>query len=162
MKKTLTQQARKELEFVRKKGRGILRPKRVVGYAENPKTALHGYFEWDDAKAGYEFRVEQARRLIRAVVYLHPVNNKPLRVYASFADERRQGDSYRAMDDILAEETLYNRLVDQALAEAESWRTRYQHIAELAPIVEAISSVGDKRRKPKPKKKPKKRKPRDD
>jgi len=46
---------------------GILRPADVVEAALNPKSPLHGCFEWDDDKAAKQYRLEQARKLIREV-----------------------------------------------------------------------------------------------
>jgi hypothetical protein len=46
---------------------GRLIPETVVRVAADPGSPLHSQFEWDDSKAGHAFRIEQARRLIRAV-----------------------------------------------------------------------------------------------
>ena len=46
---------------------GRLTPSMVVAEAENPECPIHDYFEWDDAKAGHAYRIEQARILIRRI-----------------------------------------------------------------------------------------------
>jgi hypothetical protein len=46
---------------------GRLVPETVVRVAADPGSPLHSQFEWDDGKAGHAYRIEQARRLIRAV-----------------------------------------------------------------------------------------------
>lgn len=46
---------------------GVLRPEDVVVEAADPANPLHEEFEWDDAIAGPLWRVDQARRIIRAV-----------------------------------------------------------------------------------------------
>jgi hypothetical protein len=50
------------------KERNGLRPSEVVAAAKPKASPLHNEFEWNDAKAGEEYRLEQARRLIRVCV----------------------------------------------------------------------------------------------
>lgn len=57
-----------ELERIRKNGGGELTAGAVVNDARPPDSRLHPLFEWDDAKAGEQFRENQARRVIRAIV----------------------------------------------------------------------------------------------
>ena len=54
------------LERIRSK-HGALQPETVVEEASSDE-ALHPYFQWDDAAAAHEYRLETARRLIRAIV----------------------------------------------------------------------------------------------
>ena len=44
--------------------RGRLTPIMVVDAARDPKSELHGAFEWDDTKAAAEHRLNTARRLL--------------------------------------------------------------------------------------------------
>jgi len=43
---------------------GKLAPVHVLEVARNPGSALHGFFNWDDALAAQAYRIEQADRLI--------------------------------------------------------------------------------------------------
>lgn len=47
--------------------RGRLTARSVLDAARDPESPLHSMFEWDDEKAADEWRIEQARRLIRTV-----------------------------------------------------------------------------------------------
>lgn len=47
--------------------KGRLTPQNVVADARNRNSPLHDIFEWDDAKAADQYRLEQARELIRSV-----------------------------------------------------------------------------------------------
>lgn len=60
---------------------GPLTPSRVVGEAADPDHPLHPEFEWDDAKAGHEHRLAQARRLIAARVTRIEGTTRLLRTY---------------------------------------------------------------------------------
>jgi len=46
---------------------GILTPEAVVEDARDPDSPLHGEFNWDDASAAHQHRLDQARALIRSV-----------------------------------------------------------------------------------------------
>ena len=46
---------------------GKLTAHAVVDAARDAKSPLHGYFEWDDSKAAEQYRLDQARVLIRTV-----------------------------------------------------------------------------------------------
>lgn len=46
---------------------GAVRPQAVVDDAEPEDAPLHPVFQWDEAKAANEFRLIQARNLVRAV-----------------------------------------------------------------------------------------------
>ena len=46
---------------------GTITPDLVVKVASDPKNVLHHLFEWDDAKAGNAYRVDQARQIITSV-----------------------------------------------------------------------------------------------
>jgi hypothetical protein len=63
----ISEHARQELEFLTRAGGGRLTPKAVVEAAADPQSALHRYFDWDDATAAHSHRIETARALIRSV-----------------------------------------------------------------------------------------------
>jgi hypothetical protein len=50
------------------KANGGLRPSEVVAAAKPKSSPLHNEFEWNDTKAGEEYRLYQARHLIRVCV----------------------------------------------------------------------------------------------
>lgn len=52
---------------------GELRSSTVVEAARDKRSPLHDYFEWDDHKAGHEYRLQQARKLMR----LHVIVTQP-------------------------------------------------------------------------------------
>ncbi len=127
-----------ELETVRKKNGGILRPAEVVSFARDPETALHKRFEWDDTEAAIEYRLEQARHIIRVTVCLVGDNPDPIHAYVSLISDRKGSDSYRSIEEVMRSPKLREELVAQALREANSWRSRYERFSELAPIVKEI------------------------
>jgi hypothetical protein len=67
----------------------------VLADASSPDSPLHPEFEWDDEKAGKEYRLDQARQLIRSVIYVyrneHLTLEAPAYIRDPDAEARTQG-----------------------------------------------------------------------
>lgn len=66
------EQARAELLRIRTAHGDKLDPRQVVEESRKPKAVLHPFFEWNDAVAGEEYRVWQARQLTRSIYIVRP------------------------------------------------------------------------------------------
>jgi len=69
MVKNVASWADKELAIRALEKRGKIDPHEVVLAAQDPDSPLHECFTWDDAEAASQFRLEQARALIRRVKF---------------------------------------------------------------------------------------------
>lgn len=110
----------------------------VVRAARVPDSPLHKYFEWDDAKAAHEYRVEQARGLIKAIVV--EIGGEEIPAYHNVKIESGQSsyvETYKCKDT----PSLWSQVVQTALNEAEAWSRRYKIYAELEPIHNAIQKT---------------------
>lgn len=133
-----------ELELIRNKNGGILRPEDVVEFAKNPKTALHKKFTWDNDKAAHEYRLWQARELIRVSVNILPQNNKPFRAYVSLVDDRKNpGGGYRALVDVMADGELREKLLEQAIKDMRGFQKKYKALKELASVFSVMDETID-------------------
>jgi hypothetical protein len=136
---------REELEQIRQSHGGLLRPEDVVRFARNKRTALHSEFEWDDEKASAEYRLWQARCVIRVSVTVLPSphsDQEPVRAYVSVVRDRVQpGGGYRSIVDVMGDEEMRSELVNEALGEVKRWRRKYERLRELVPIFRAIDKV---------------------
>lgn len=136
---------RSELEQIRRSHGGLLRAEDVVKFARNKRTALHSEFEWDDAKASAEYRLDQARRVIRVTVDVLPSphsDQEPVRAYVSVVRDRVQpGGGYRSITDVMTDDEMRAELVNEALGEVKRWRRKYERLRELVPIFRAIDKV---------------------
>jgi hypothetical protein len=134
-----------ELERLRKAKGGLLKPEDVVQFARKARTALHSEFEWDDAKASAEYRLEQARKVIRITVMMLPSphsGDDPVRAYVSVASDRAQpGGGYRSLCDVMTDDDMRGELVSEAVNEVKRWRRKYERLKELVPIFKAIDKV---------------------
>lgn len=157
---TPNQQIQHELEIVRERqGYDVLRAEDVVDFARDPGTELHKHFEWDDTKAAQEYRLEQARGLIRICVRVVPNDEtgKVTRSYVSLRRDRnnRSGGGYRRIEDVMANHEMREQLLAEALDVLHRWERTYQNLTELAPIFEASKRVRKARRTGKASKKAK-------
>lgn len=113
----------------------IVHADEVVEWAKNnPGSTLHACFEWDDAKAGAEHRLWQARRLIA----LHIVTVTGERKTVSLTVDRKNGGGYRQIEDVARTPNLRERMLQDALNELRRVRAKYQSLQELASVFAEI------------------------
>ena len=122
--------------------RGFLTPRAVVEAARPQGSTLHPYFEWNDEAAAEEYRLAQARHLVRSVqvrvvdrnnnerslakyhsVHVQRVENPLLteRVYAPLSAVRRSGDLI---------EQVQRKVEEDLLSARRRWEV-YRHIPEF-------------------------------
>jgi hypothetical protein len=123
----------------------ILRPETAVEWARvHPQSALHASLEWDDSAAANEFRIWQIRRLIA----VHIISETGVRQMVSLTiDRSNAGGGYRALDDVLASQTMQEVLLADALAELERVRAKYESLVELASIWAEVNRAKTKQAK---------------
>jgi len=132
-----------ELEKIRKRNKGILRAEDVVSFAQNPDTALHSRFTWDDTEAARQYRIWQAREIIRVEVTILPHTQKSYSAYVSLkSDRKNEGGGYRSTIDVLSDEEYYTQLLDEAKEDLEYWREKYHVLQkELKAVFAEIDKV---------------------
>lgn len=125
---------------------GVLRTKVVHDWArDHPKSGVHKELEWDDAKAGYRYRLDQIRRLIA----VHVVSEEGERQLVSLSIDRPKGGGYRPLDNVLANADLRRILLKDALDEFNRFQLKYQRVQQLAKVFEEGDRVkrNEERRK---------------
>ena len=134
---------RSELEQIRTANDGQLLPEAIVDFARNRDTALHGEFEWNNTKAAHQFRLEQARRVIRLNINVLPTESGDVTVpmYVSLKSDRYSGGGYRTLEDVMSDADMRTQLLEQGLEEFQRVRRKYQTMQELAPVFTAIDRV---------------------
>lgn len=120
---------------------GILKPESVVEYARNPTTTLHTQFEWDDAKASEQWRLQQARQIIRVAVTVLPHTETTTRAFVSLKEDRYNGSGYRNIASVLSDEEMRRKLLDEAMEDIKSFRSRYSELKELSAIFSAMEKT---------------------
>lgn len=129
--------------------RGQLRPEAVVEHAVSPKSAIHHCFTWDDRRASHNWRLHEARVLIRTYTVVIDQDPTPIktRAYVSLRSARVQGTGYTPIRRVLSDATMHAELLQNALQVLEEAERRYGHLMELRAIFQEVRKV--RRRTPK-------------
>jgi len=132
-----------ELEAIREANGGILQPEAVVAAASDPNSALHDRFTWDDTEAAHQYRIWEARHLIRLMVTVLPGKEEaPTPLYVSLhSDRKAEGGGYRILTDVLAKRDLREQLLEEALEDLRQLEAKYQQLTELAEVFVASRKV---------------------
>ncbi len=121
------------------KRRGTITPERVVEAARDPKSPLHSRFCWDDTEAAHQWRLQQARQLIRVCVSVLPGTTVNERVFVSLArDAYKEGGGYRVTAEVLSDAELREEMLAEALKELDIFKQKYSRLSELSEIFSAI------------------------
>ena len=131
------QQAGEELERIRNKY-GELSPADIVQESISVNSVLHNCFEWQDDIAAQKYRERQAQDLIRNIVVEAVVDkevNPPIRAFVSI-----QGD-YKPIQEVVTVEDRRKELLQNALKELQSFKTKYNQLYELSELFEAIDNT---------------------
>ena len=127
-----------ELSRIEQKHDGRLTPDDVVKAAADEKSPLHPHFEWNDSVAAHQFRLDQARMIIRTVRIVD--NSEPAklsRAWLSVTD--RGGVSYRSVSEIMKSRHLQLEVYKRAEIDLEAWMKRYREITEIVELVRVAS-----------------------
>lgn len=131
--------------LARKHGR--LLPETVVEEARSKDSPLHDSFQWDDSAAAHQWRLVQARQIIRAAVrYIEvPGANEitfiKVREYTSLSDDRKLKGGYRVTVNILEDADLRARMLEDALREMLAFKKKYAALSELSAVFAAIDQA---------------------
>jgi hypothetical protein len=139
--KRTTKKVAQELERIRSVD-GVLRPERVVDAARRETSPLHDLFTWDNTEAARQFRLLQARNLIRVTVTILPGETTPTRAYVSlWSDRENEGGGYRAIAEVLSAPESRERFLREALAELSVFQVKYRRLKELSAVFAATEKV---------------------
>lgn len=124
----------KALEDIRLKNGGVLRPVDVIEEASIESNPLHDYFEWDDSVAGHQFRLDQARKLIRRVrIKMEDTKTgetKSIRIYANLSETEETAQAYHFVPDVARDGTKRSQLTEQLWRELSSFKARFSDLIE--------------------------------
>ncbi len=136
-----------EIDALREGNEGRLDPAALVAWAENnPKSALYESFEWDNDKAGYQYRLSQARHIIHEydVEYI-PAAGSERKSFISVPilrpnqGEKRTGGSYVPKSVVRTEETYRQSVLDEVTKTLQATKAKYSDLLpELLMVWEAI------------------------
>ena len=116
-----------------------LQPSEIVDRARDESLEMHKCFEWDDAKAGHEWRKVQARNMCRCLVIKEPEVPKDRPEIRVLINTKRT-DGYKPLEVVLRNEDEYQKLLARAWNELRSFKVKYEMLEnDLKEIFDLIS-----------------------
>lgn len=120
---------------------GTVTPELVVRDARSAASPLHSFFEWDNARAAGQFRITQARYLIRSIELV--VRNARgqetrMRAFHSVMTDSNEGRGYVALDVVASRVDYTQQIVSTAQRELQGWMERYEKYSALRRLVVAV------------------------
>jgi len=112
-----------------------LTPQLVVEVATDPAHPLHDRLEWDDTKAGHQYRIHQARELIRVVKVTEVSGQGLSQVRAFVSVQREDGPSYTPIEDVRGDEITTALVLRTAERE---WRQLYERYQDLSGFLSVV------------------------
>lgn len=130
-------------EIERLKRDGLIRPTDVVEAAQDENSPLHDCFTWDDGEAAHQYRLIEARNLIRVYVQVLPKDDtKTVPVFVSLTTDRtKPGGGYRALADVMSSEQLYQQMLSDALVHLRNVQQKYRSIRELESVWNEVEKI---------------------
>lgn len=141
------QEAGEELERIEKKY-GEITPRYTVDESKPEDATLHQFFEWDNEKAGDNFRLVQARSLIRCVTvsaFGGEEAKSPVPAFVNLRstneDEEEDGRSYVHIVTAMSDAEKREQILSQARKEIREWRHRYDALSEFSKLFKLIDKL---------------------
>ena len=130
-------------ELERLKSGGVVRPVDVVEAARDEESPLHDWFQWDDDEAAHQYRLLQARNLLRVYVNVEPSPDaEPVRAFVSLTSDRvKEGGGYRALAEVLSDDAMRQQLLQDAFVQFRNMQKKYQHLTQLSRVWDAVAEA---------------------
>ena len=119
-------------------GFGEFTPMEVLEKAKDETTELHKCFEWNDSIAAEKYRLEQAKNIIRMLVYEKETKEQAVVRYYAKTETKHV---YQPTKQFLVQEDEYQGLLRRALAELEAFKNKYHTLTELESIFDAMETI---------------------
>jgi protease II len=114
-------------------------PENVLEKARDKKTELHKCFEWNDSIASEKYRLIQARQIIQHFVIVQEEKEEAPKIRSYQITTKC--NTYEPTRMFLQKPDEYAALLERAKNELEAFKRRYQMLAELEQLFEAINEL---------------------
>jgi len=130
-----------------KKRRGGVTPQLLVIESKRKSSPLHNCFEWDNSKAAEEYRIVQAREILRfLIVEIEPEEEYEdpqfVRAFVAPSSVEKEGNtSYVTIEEVCGDEELEAAYLRQLKRELNSIKNKIKGFKEFSEVVKAIDAV---------------------
>ena len=113
-------------------------PEEILEKAKDPNSELHKCFEWDDKKAAYKYRLQQARTIMCNLVFVSDDEEDEVRTFYNLTFEKAE---YHPTKLILQKPDEYKVLLEKAKGELFAFKKKYAMLKELKKLFQEIDSL---------------------
>lgn len=120
-----------------------LTPEVVEAAARPDDHPLHAHFEWDNAVAGYRYRLVQAAEMIRSVKITYaesPSGPRDVRAFVAVPQADNARRCYRPTVEVLADDLQRRILLADMEREWRAFERRWSHMSEFAELIRKAAS----------------------
>lgn len=114
-------------------------PVQILEKARDSQSELHKCFDWNDAEAAEKWRLQQARNIVCNLVYKETSSEPSPSIRLFFKTDSESG--YKPTSLILQNKDEYQKMLSRALAELNSFKTKYKTLSELDGVFDAIDQL---------------------
>lgn len=133
-----------EIKTIKANRKSLISPRDLVDWAEeNVNSELHKQFEWDESIAADEYRMGQARQLMRRFKIHYVLNHKDVktRYFISLKRDRNEDGGYRTVNYIMKRSDMKAEMLDEALAELLVFKKKYAVLKSLEGVFAEIDKL---------------------
>lgn len=123
---------------------GFINAEIVAAAAEDSSSSLHDAFEWDDDVAAHQYRLTQARKILRSlrvVIEVEEAEEEEFELGRFIIDAGPKEMPYVRADIVAGNAALHQEAIERATRALKGIRDRYKEIHELDHIWSAISAI---------------------
>ena len=135
--------ARTIAEYIDDECGGMISAEQFVEQAKPESSILHSYLEWDDSMAAHEYRLTQARTMLRSiVVYDGAAPGEKVRAFhhVTLTDDVVT-EAYVSHQIVWQKPELIDQVVSQAYKELRAFTNKYRVYRELEDLVKAVEEA---------------------
>jgi len=108
--------------YILESGKTYIQASEVVEMAFDPDCPLHSYFEWDDGAAAHQYRLSQARQLIRSItITTNHAPDVPIRLMVSVPEDRGV-NGYQLLTEAMKNPAARESLLAEITAKIAYWK----------------------------------------
>jgi hypothetical protein len=120
--------------------KGVCKPEDLVEKSRPKSAPTHKMFEWDDGAAASRWRNHQARNIIRQVRVVTAEVPEPSLAFVKVNTDKSETGYMSTVKALTSDRR--DQVLQDALAQLNGVRKRYNNLQELADVWAALDSVG--------------------
>lgn len=124
-------------------GNGCITPDAVIADAKDSRSPLHDQFEWDDSVAAHQYRLDQARALIRTVKCRVDIVSNTLAAPSYVRDPRAGGESqgYVSIAKVATQADLARNVLRDEMGRVVAAMERARSIADVLGLTDDLDKL---------------------